>query len=144
MNANLQNQLAALGFELDTGGFWQRGDDLSRVTIDDDAQLGWVLIVETLTGDDPQLGPGQPVEVLRMHFGTRGATLVSALVAGDTRRFSLCSESGEPEPISLSTYITENEDLDEAELAQIAALKPGDSMNFGGGAAPIFTLKREA
>ncbi len=86
MMVNEKKRLEALGFEQDMGGFWQRGDDLFRVTVGDHGCLsvegeGWLLIAELLTGEDAQLGPGQPVEIVRLHFPSF-TRLLAALESG--------------------------------------------------------------
>jgi len=44
------------------------------------------------------------------------------------------------EPVDLAEFIEVN-DFDEDELSEIAALKPGAEMLFGGGAAAAFVLR---
>lgn len=45
------------------------------------------------------------------------------------------------EPVTLSELLAAN-DFSEAEVAEIKALPPGSTLPLGGGAAPLFTLKR--
>lgn len=48
------------------------------------------------------------------------------------------------EPLDWSEFNEINPDLFDEYGEGIAALKPGESMNLGGGASPIFVLAREA
>ncbi len=45
-------------------------------------------------------------------------------------------------PIDIAEFLQEN-DFSPEDLDQIATLQVGESMKFGGGAAPIFVLGRE-
>lgn len=45
------------------------------------------------------------------------------------------------EPVDIKEFLADNEEgLDPEEVDNILALRPGESVSFGGGAAPIFTL----
>lgn len=47
-------------------------------------------------------------------------------------------------PTDLESFIRDNaETFDEREVAAIRAMQPGEERRFGGGAAPLFVLKRE-
>lgn len=48
------------------------------------------------------------------------------------------------ETIDLARFLDENEELTWGEVMQIKRLMPGEFTNFGGGAQPIFQIKRIA
>jgi hypothetical protein len=60
--------------------------------------------------------------------------------------YELFSESEpEPEEVDLAEFLEVNsEGLTPDELRWIAAMQPGDTVNIGGGAAEMFTLRRVA
>ncbi len=167
MNENERKQLEALGFELDTGDFWHREETIVisglpaqlRFTVQEENahprnwRECWSLTLDLVDTE------GEPVELVALRFP--GLALLTAALEsgeppvapsrhaeqqhGDPRRFSLQVEgaSGAPAAVDLDGFLADNE-LAPEEVAQIQALQPGESVNLGGGAAPIFTLKREA
>jgi hypothetical protein len=76
---NEKERLEALGFEQDKGGFWQKGDDLSRTTIltpQSGAEDGWEIVVDRLDEVDTTAGV-EPVEIVRLRFDSMRAVLAS-------------------------------------------------------------------
>jgi hypothetical protein len=45
--------------------------------------------------------------------------------------------------VTLAEFLADNLDLEPAEVEAVQALQPGEEMSFGGGAAPLFILRRE-
>ncbi len=68
-----------------------------------------------------------------------GAALIGQLVAARKRspKFTL-----DGEPLDLADFIEVNE-LESEQVAALLNLQPGETMNFGGGAAASFVLRRE-
>jgi hypothetical protein len=60
-------------------------------------------------------------------------------MAETTKRYTLDGETVE----NIETFVRDN-DLPQHEAREVEALQPGDEMWFGGGAAPVAVLRREA
>ncbi len=83
MRAFDKKRLEELGFKLDKGGFWQRWNGVTRLTIGEPAMLsmdgtGWVLVADCLDEVDATVGV-EPVEEVCLRFPTL-AGLLDALI----------------------------------------------------------------
>lgn len=83
-----------------------------------------------------------PVAIIRNAAGKWMAARQNDIDAGKAIPYPSGAFSLDGEPINLGEFLCDN-DLEEEQVAAIANLQPGESMNFGGGAAATFVLRRE-
>lgn len=60
----------------------------------------------------------------------------------ETIWLSLRVDEDKPVIVEQGEFLQQNEDLDPDDVADIKKMQPGDSLMFGGGAAPAFMVTR--
>lgn len=61
-----------------------------------------------------------------------------------TRMLAIEDEDGPVCESSVDDFVSANETLTDEDLADVSHLAVGDKLRFGGGAAPVFEVKRVA